>query len=900
LKKGIAGMDEKRWNEVQEIFSRAIDLPAELSRDRRRQSVLDLCHGDDEIFAEVMAMVEEDACANPLLDGGLDQAARTVLDLGRLPSLVQRKIGPYRLLRLLGEGGMGVVYLAERTDIGGKVAIKLLRDAWLSPMRRQRFQVEQRTLAELNHPSIARIYDANTLEDGTPWFAMEHAEGLPLNEYLKAHNPSMRERLELFRRICEAVDYAHSHAIIHRDLKPSNILVNENGQVKLLDFGIAKHLNAEELQDRTIDRTITGLRLMTLAYAAPEQLTGGPVGLYTDVYALGVLLYQLVTGRLPHRVQSGDAENAVDRWSGEKPSAVVRREKQEMRCQLGKAEWANLDVVLLNALEPDVGRRYPSAGALVRDLTALIENKPLDARSAPPVQIALQGLQVSSGRRWLWGGIGVALVIALSIGLAARRGRNPSPPQSVNVAILPFQNVSAGESLDYLRSALPDEIAHTLAAAHSLTVRPLAASARFSDPGVDFRRVGRDLDVNRAVTGRFLIEGNRLHITVEAVDTVENRIVWQDSFDIDSNNLLAMQGQIAAISRGRLANALGVREFVADAPPRTSNEEAYELYLKSLALSNDPRPNKQAIDLLRRVVLLDPNYAPAWDTLAVRYYGYARWGGGGPEAMAFSDAAAEKELALNPDSTDALSELTIHRTERGDLVKAHQIALELLRRRPDDPNLHHVLSYVLRYGGSLDEAARECELVVLLATGIKWGSCGTTFMELGNYERAMAFLRSGTEWANAHAIEVLLREGKTDEAIRIPTPQLPGWDSYKMLVACARHEPKEEIQSLASKVEVDDDPEVDYLVAGHLAFCGQNEAALRMLKIAIDRNYCSYPAMDRDPFFTQLRTDPQFQKLRLSGMACHSDFASNRDKRQLKPVRSEVKENSAGLVTPPA
>jgi serine/threonine protein kinase len=894
---GKAGMDEKRWTEVQDIFSRAVDLPAELSGDRRRQSVLEMCSGDDEIFAEVMAMVEEDACANPLLDGGLDQAARTVLDLGRLPSLVQREIGPYRLLRLLGEGGMGVVYLAERTDIGGKVAIKLLRDAWLSPMRRQRFQAEQHTLAELNHPSIARIYDASTLDDGTPWFAMEYAEGLPLNEYLNARNASMRERIELFRRICEAVEYAHSHAIIHRDLKPSNILVNENGQVKLLDFGIAKHLNVEEPRTRTIDRTMTGLRLMTLAYAAPEQLTGGPVGLYTDVYALGVLLYQSLAGRLPRRVLSGDDENAVDRWSGEKTSAVARREKPENRRQLSKREWADLDALALKALQPEVGRRYESAGALMRDLTALIENRPLQARAAPPIRNALRELQLSSGRRWLWGGVGVALVIAVSIGVAARRGRNPATPQSVSVAILPFLNVSSSEPLDYLRSALPDQIAHTLASARSLTVRPLAASARFSDPAVDFRRVGHDLDVNRAVAGRFLIEGNRVHITIEAIDTVEDRIVWQDGFDVASNNLLAMQGQIAAISRGQLANALGVREFIADAPPRTTSEEAYELYLRAIALSNDPKPTQQAIELLRRVVLLDPNYAPAWDQLAIRYYAYARWGGGGPQMIAFSDAAAEKELALNPDSTDALVELTIHRTERGDLVKAHQMAVELVRRRPDNPDVHHLLSYVLRYGGSLEEAGRECELVILLASGIRWGSCGTTFMELGNYERAMVFLRSGTEWANAHAIEVLLRAGKTDEAMRIPPPQLPHWDSYKMLLACARHDPKEEIHSLASKVEVDDDPEVDYSFAGHLAFCGQNEAALRFLKIAIDRSYCSYPAMDRDPFFNQLRTNPQFQKLRLAGMACHNDFTSGRDYRQSRSVRDASEQQSA-LGTP--
>jgi tetratricopeptide (TPR) repeat protein len=341
-----------------------------------------------------------------------------------------------------------------------------------------------------------------------------------------------------------------------------------------------------------------------------------------------------------------------------------------------------------------------------------------------------------------------------------------------------------------------------------------------------------------------------------------------------------LQGQIAAVARGRLARALGVKEFLPEQVPAATSEEAYELYLKSDGLSLDPAPNKQAIDLLRRVVVLDPTYAPAWGMLSLRYYRDARFGGGGPEMMAFSDAAAEKELALDPSSFDALGELVIHRTERGDLVKAHAMAIELLHRKPDDPNLHHVLSYVLRYGGSLQESGRECDLVTLLAAKMVWSSCSTTFMELGDYKRAMDFLRKdlGSEWSKAHAIEVHLRDGNTSLALQIPAPQIPHWDSYKMLLACARHAPQSEIQDLASKVEVDDDPEVDYFFAAHLSYCEQTAAALRMLRTAIDRNYCSYPAMDKDPFFDALRINPQFLKLRQAGISCHDDFAANREK----------------------
>ncbi len=364
-------MDERRWQQIQEIFARAVDLPLE----EQRAAVAELSAGDESLAADVLAMLAEDAKANPLLDSSLDETARAVLDFGPLPSLIQREIGPYRLLRLLGEGGMGVVYLAERIDIGGQVAIKLLRDGWLSPMRRQRFRMEQLTLAQLNHPGIARIYDSNMLEDGTPWFVMEYADGLPLTEYWSQHSGTLRDCLLLMRRVCEAVQYAHSHAIIHRDLKPSNILVSEAGEVKLLDFGIAKQLNSEESENRTV----TGLRMMTLAYAAPEQLAGKAVGVYTDVYALGVMLYELLAGHLPNRAYEANAVPG-DTAGIERPSILVRREKPAMRGQLSKAEWADLDVLALKALEPDPERRYSTADALMRDLDALLAGRPLEAR----------------------------------------------------------------------------------------------------------------------------------------------------------------------------------------------------------------------------------------------------------------------------------------------------------------------------------------------------------------------------------------------------------------------------------------------------------------------------------------------------------------------------------------
>jgi serine/threonine protein kinase len=367
-------MDEQKWLEIQEIFSRTVDLP----REQQFASVEQMCAGNVTLASDVLAMLEEDRRANPLLDASLDDTARSLLESGALPSLIRSQIGPYRLLELLGEGGMGVVYLAQRTDIGGKVAIKLLRDAWLSPMRRERFRIEQQTLAQLNHPSIARIYDSNTLEDGTPWFVMEYAGGLPLTEYWQKQNGTVRECLRLFHRVCDAVQYAHSHAIIHRDLKPSNILVTQDGEVKLLDFGIAKQMDVDGTEDAR--RTVTGLRMMTPAYAAPEQIAGRAVGVYTDVYALGVLLYELLTTHLPYGSNLVESAEKTSERVAEKPSQLLRREHPEKRGQLSKSEWADLDVLSLKALDPDVTRRYGTATALMRDIEALLEGRPLEAQ----------------------------------------------------------------------------------------------------------------------------------------------------------------------------------------------------------------------------------------------------------------------------------------------------------------------------------------------------------------------------------------------------------------------------------------------------------------------------------------------------------------------------------------
>jgi serine/threonine-protein kinase len=367
-------IDAERWELIQRLFHEALALP----ETERATFVERACASDPRLLDQVRALLAADARHSSVLDRGLGDVARDVFD-GSVPNVAS--VGPYRIRSVLGRGGMGVVYLAEREDLGTRVAIKMLRDASLSPFRRERFALEQRTLAQLNHPSIARLYDADTLPDHTPYFVMEYVEGVPLTAHCAKTGASLGDRLRLFGEVCAAVQYAHRYAVVHRDLKPSNILVSADGAVKLLDFGIAKQL--EEL-DTPAHQTSTGLRLMTPAYAAPEQITGEPVGVYTDVYALGVVLYELLTGKLPFDLSDrtpGQVETMLLEQEPEKPSSVVRRGVEGATPPAVRpGAWADLDVLCLTAMHKDPHRRYQTVEALARDVAHFLASEPLEAR----------------------------------------------------------------------------------------------------------------------------------------------------------------------------------------------------------------------------------------------------------------------------------------------------------------------------------------------------------------------------------------------------------------------------------------------------------------------------------------------------------------------------------------
>lgn len=364
-------MSDARWDRLQSLYEEALAADGDA-----RAALLARVRADDPALAhELGAMLRHGAAADSLLDRGVGDVVRGLIDDAPLAVRPPAAIGPYRIVRPLGAGGMGVVYLVERTDVGGLAALKVLRDGWISEGRRERFRMEQRTLARLRHPGIAQLHDAGTLDDGTPWFVMEYVEGTSLTAYCAGRRSTVEERLRLLRGVAEAVQYAHAHAVIHRDLKPSNVLVTATGDVKLLDFGIAKHLDDTDGAD---ERTATGFRMLTPAYAAPEQLRGDPVGVHTDVHALGALLYELLSGRRPFAGRDGAGAEAPARRTDDAPRLEVVT--AGAGSPPGRAARAELEVVVRTAMHPEPARRYRTVDALVRDIDHYLRREPLEAR----------------------------------------------------------------------------------------------------------------------------------------------------------------------------------------------------------------------------------------------------------------------------------------------------------------------------------------------------------------------------------------------------------------------------------------------------------------------------------------------------------------------------------------
>ena len=563
-------MTTDRWEDVVALFQQALERPA-----GEREAFLDRAAGGDaELRSRVAAMLLADARSHPLLDGLSDLIAATIAG-DATPRLEGRSIGPYTLVRELGRGGMAVVWLAERADVGKRVALKLVSGGLASPERVGRFLFERRVLAQLEHPGIARLLDAGVAEDGTPWLAMEYVEGKPIDEHCDAARLGIEDRLALFTRVCDAVAYAHRNLVVHRDLKPSNILVDASGQPRLLDFGIARLLAGATLEPFTM--TAAGARPMTPAYASPEQIRADAITTASDVYQLGALLYELLTGRRPYRSRGRplhELQRAIVEEEVTRPSQVVTNDAvagdgddQDARSAANLAAARNatperlrrrlrgdLDNIIRRAMRPEPQQRYEGAQQLCDDVRRHIAGRPVAARPATlryrsTKFVARHRAGTATAATLALAGIALAASFVVQAGRVARERDRAEQVSAVLTDLFSSADPTAtgGDTTITVRTVLDRGIARMRAASEL-------------DPEVRARL----LQVMATAYGNLGLPAGAIELQREAVGLLVAAVSPRDSVLLDARTRFA----ILLVDANREREAVVLLDSVLDSPMR--------------------------------------------------------------------------------------------------------------------------------------------------------------------------------------------------------------------------------------------------------------------------------------------------------------------------------------------
>ena len=795
--------------------------------------------------------------------------------------MIGQQVSHYRILGKLGGGGMGVVYEAEDLKLGRHVALKFIPENLAGdPKSLERFTREARAASLLNHPNICTIHGIED-NNGHPFIVMEKLEGESLKQHIAGHPMPVDKVLDVGVQVADALVASHLKGIVHRDVKPANIYLTPTGQVKVLDFGLAKLVHHVGTDEGDQSLTAVGIIPGTAVYMSPEQARSETVDARSDLFSFGVVLYEMSTGKKPFT--GANSLVTLDAVLHAKP--IPPRD-------LNPEVPVELEGIIGKAMEKDRRHRYQSAADMRSDLALLKKEAESGVIKTPSATARLRAGTRTFGHTsrlqfyLLLGTAALLLTVLAAVGTWWFKHREVAVAEQRNaIAVLPLQNMNGDINDDYLRFALADEITSVLTYSRTLEVRPSSVTRKYVNPDFDPRKVGTELRVGRILTGSFRKQGNALLVTLEAIDVPTNRLLWQATVSERADNLIGLQQQLSTqVQQGLLPILGSASGTVEAAASRPKNQQAYDLYLRSVAVPHDPTPNKEAIKMLEWTVGIDPTYAPAWEALGQRYYFDSLYGGGGEEMFQRSNAAYERAVSLDPNRVMAVSLLITNRVERGDLGRAYDAASELVRHRPQSADAHFALSYVLRYAGMLDRSAEECNAARQLDPGnFAFRTCAWTFLEMGKTDPANDFvhLDAGSEWAAWVAPYIDLAEGNVNDAREAAKSmgKAPYYHRDLMVACTAAQRPSDFariVRETESSVMVEPDPEAWYHVGALMAYCGQPEPALRLLKAAVQQNYCAYSALLDDPLLKDLRKQTSFDEVLTAASNCQNVLKESR------------------------
>jgi TolB-like protein/Tfp pilus assembly protein PilF/tRNA A-37 threonylcarbamoyl transferase component Bud32 len=855
----------EEWRRIKAVAAGALEQPD----DARRAYLADACGDDGNLRDQVESLLASAAAASPLFEtpSVLVDGARAIVE--RLASFdtsrVGEQIGAYRVVRELGGGGMGAAYLAVRADDSYEktVAIKVLKRGMDTEAVLRRFRHERQILAGLDHPNIARLLDGGTTADGLPYFVMEYAEGVPIDRYCDDRRLSIRERISVFRRVCDAVGHAHAHRVIHRDLKPGNILVTADGVPKLLDFGISKVLAADPAEST---ESTAFSRAMTPQYASPEQMRGASVTAASDVYSLGLLLYELLTGRRAYSLD-GVTLQQVDQ---------IVCVQEPVRPSTHRRELAgDLDNIVLMALRKEPARRYATVDDLSDDLLRHLEGRPVRARSDDVGYRAGRFLQRHRVRA-IEAALVLLLLIAAGVAWWSRRAPTGSNATVESLAVMPFAVTGGGADADYLSDGLAEGLIDGLSRVPRLKVLSRGTVFGFKGRAIDPRSISRDLHVQHVVLGSLVEKGSQVELQIEIVDGRDGHRVWGDRYSESMAGLSTLRDRIvrdvAAGLHVDLPNAASARRH-------SNDSEAYQLYLRGRYVWNKRTEDgfTRGLDYFRQALVKDPRYALAYTGIADCYNLLGIWGAMAPhDAMPKVKQAALAAIAIDNTLAEAHTSLAfVHWVYDWDWEAAGREFEEALRLDPSYATAHDWYAYYLASRGRFDDAlahVKQAQAIEPVSLSIST-DVGEIYYWSRQYGRAVEQLRSvlqiEPEFAMARNILGLayLKTGDLAHAVEeleaarrlSPGPRTMSTLAYGYGAAGAGAKAKKTLDELrdSSKQRYTS----SFALAVAYAGAGDMEQALSELEVAFAERSDTMAVLRVYPVLDGLRNEPRFKDL---------------------------------------
>ncbi len=877
-------MSPERWREIEDVFQTAVEMPPE----ERARYLDERCGQDVELKNEVLNLIKSDDSASNFIESPiwtdtnfLNTSAKKQLSNsidaanGDRDNFLNKRVGVYKLMREIGRGGMGAVYLADRADgeFQQRVAIKLIKRGMDSDFIIRRFRHERQILASFEHPFIARLLDGGTTDDSVPYFVMEFVEGETLYNYADAKKLPVKERLKLFQKVCSALDYAHGKKIIHRDIKPSNILINRSGSPKLLDFGIAKILDPNLIHE-SINPTASMLRMMTPDYASPEQVQGDDVTPQSDIYSLGILLYELLTGhkayisagRAMHEVTRvicevmpeppskiiAQAENLLPQYSGKPKTYLTVRSTSEK--QLVSDLAGGLDNIVMKAIAKSPADRYDSVAEFSQDITRYLNGAEVAApaysesvRSSPDVFLRV-------------------------------------PQNSKALAVLPFKflNIGAADDTDdrFLGLGLADALITRLSKVRRFVVRPTSSILGFGENLIDPIRAGRELNVDYILDGNIKKAGDRLRVTIQLLSVTDNAAVWATSIDETLTDVLTLEDTLSTKVIEALLPQLTGGELEDFARRGTEVPEAFEHYLRGRYHFNTFTEDgfAKAFVSFHSAIAADTNYAHPYAGLA-DYYNWLGIIGVLPPQECFQPAiqAATAAIELDDDLSEGHASLgfSLH-AGNYEWSKAEHHLRRAIELNPSNANAYVWYSIVLfterRFDEGLAFARRGVEIDPLAPFNhhnIGWG----LYYSRQYKEAAEQYRRVVSEFPNyafgyyglskIHRItgETRLAIAENDKA-----KKLMGDTIFSLLSEAECYAADGQSEIAREKIAALETMALERHVSQYqlsLAYCylGETEKALDNLANAVEGKEPWLNWMGIEPAFDPIRDDPRFDEI---------------------------------------